>query len=70
MLRLLAGGDALAPSIFAAAGRVAPRAKGASRASAQRRLARKFRQRFGRRPPASQTWADVEQELNSNSSGK
>jgi hypothetical protein len=59
MLHLLA--EDVSPSIFGAAGKVVEENyAGASRDSARRRLARKFGGRFGKEPPAGQTWKEVE----------
>jgi hypothetical protein len=68
MLHLLA--EDASPSVYGAAGKmVEDNCIGASSESAQRRLARKFGKRFGKKPPAGQTWKDIEHEhkLNSNS---
>lgn len=69
MLSYLAVNEA--PSRFAAAAKAVPlAAKGASSEATQRRLASKFRDRFGAEPPPEKTWADVEDELNSKSEPK
>jgi hypothetical protein len=67
MLRLLATNKAA--SVFAAAGQIADYVTGASEVANQRRLARKFKKKFGiTNLPLSETWEIFERKLNLNSS--